>query len=142
MTILPPGGEAGSPVRVLIVEDHPGLRLVLRTLLESDERLVVLDAVDSGAAACAYPLTDDVDVALVDIGLPDIGGLEVTRRLRGQNPDLRVVVMSGSGHDRTAGDALAAGAAAYLQKGALHDDLIRSILAARSPSCVARGTRP
>jgi DNA-binding NarL/FixJ family response regulator len=42
----------GDPIRVLLVEDHPGFRLVLRALLESDERLIVIDDVGSAAEAC------------------------------------------------------------------------------------------
>jgi DNA-binding NarL/FixJ family response regulator len=126
--VIPPARERGDPVRVLIVEDHAGLRLVLRTLLESDERLLVLDAVGSGAEACAHPLLDDVDVALVDVGLPDVDGIQAMGHLRERHPGLRVVIMSGSGQDHTALEALAAGANGYLQKGALHDELIESLL--------------
>jgi DNA-binding NarL/FixJ family response regulator len=118
----------GDPIRVLLVEDHPGFRLVLRALLESDERLIVLDDLGSAGAALAHPLLDDVDVALVDIGLPGMSGIEATKRLRILNPHLRVLIMSGSGFDRASDDALAAGADAYLEKGALHRDLIDAIV--------------
>lgn len=118
----------GDPIRVLLVEDHPGFRLVLRALLESDERLIVLDDLGSAGAALAHPLLDDVDVALVDIGLPGMSGIEATKRLRILNPHLRVLIMSGSGFDRASDDALAAGADAYLEKGALHKDLIDAIV--------------
>ena len=118
----------GDPIRVLLVEDHPGFRLVLRALLESDERLIVLDDLGSAGAALAHPLLDDVDVALVDIGLPGMSGIEATKRLRILNPHLRVLIMSGSGFDHASDDALAAGADAYLEKGALHRDLIDAIV--------------
>lgn len=118
----------GDPIRVLLVEDHPGFRLVLRALLESDERLIVLDDLGSAGAALAHPLLDDVDVALVDIGLPGMSGIEATKRLRILNPHLRVLIMSGSGFDRASDDALAAGADAYLEKGAIHRDLIDAIV--------------
>ena len=118
----------GDPIRVLLVEDHPGFRLVLRALLESDERLIVLDDLRSAGAALAHPLLDDVDVALVDIGLPGMSGIEATKRLRILNPHLRVLIMSGSGFDRASDDALAAGADAYLEKGAIHRDLIDAIV--------------
>ena len=118
----------GDPIRVVIVEDHPGFRLVLRALLESDERLIVLDDLGSAGAALAHPLLDDVDVALVDIGLPGMSGIEATKRLRILNPHLRVLIMSGSGFDRASDDALAAGADAYLEKGAIHRDLIDAIV--------------
>ena len=119
-----------DPIRVLLVEDHPGFRVVLRALLESDERLIVIDDVGSAGDALSHPLLDDVDVALVDIGLPGTSGIEATKRLRILNPNLRVLIMSGSGFDRASDDALAAGADAYLEKGALHQDLIDAIVEA------------
>jgi DNA-binding NarL/FixJ family response regulator len=128
----------GDPIRVLLVEDHPGFRMVLRALLEADERLIVLDDVGSADEACEHPLLEHVDVALVDIGLPGTSGIEATKRLRKLNSSLRVLIMSGSGFDRASDDALAAGADAYLEKGGLHDELIEAIVDAgdrkRSPT--------
>ena len=120
----------GDPIRVLLVEDHPGFRLVLRALLEADERLIVIDDVGSAAAACEHPLLQDVDVAVVDVGLPGTSGIEATKRLRILNPGIRVLIMSGSGLDRASDDALAAGADRYLEKGGLHQDLIEAIVGA------------
>jgi DNA-binding NarL/FixJ family response regulator len=120
----------GDPIRVLVVEDHPGFRLVLRALLESDERLIVIDDVGSATEACEHPMLDNVDVALVDVGLPGTNGIEATKRLRESNSAIRVLIMSGSGFDRASDEALAAGADQYLEKGALHEDLIEAIVEA------------
>lgn len=119
---------SGDPIRVLLVEDHPGFRQVLRSLLEADERLIVVGDVGSAAEACEHPLLEHVDVALVDVGLPGINGIEATRQLRKLNDGIRVLIMSGSGFDRAADEALAAGADQYLEKGALHADLIEAIV--------------
>jgi DNA-binding NarL/FixJ family response regulator len=118
----------GDPIRVLLVEDHPGFRLVLRALLEADDRLIVIGDVGSADEACGHPLLEHVDVALVDIGLPGSNGIEATKRLRRSNSAIRVLIMSGSGFDRASDDALAAGADRYLEKGALHGDLIQAIV--------------
>ena len=134
--------QAGDPIRVLLVEDHPGFRLVLRALLESDERLIVIDAVGSAAEACEHPLLDDVDVALMDIGLPGTNGIEATKRLRELNSGLRVLIMSGSGFDRAADDAIAAGAERYLEKGALHADLIEAIVEVGVRARTTANSRP
>lgn len=122
--------RSGEPIRVLLVEDHPGFRLVLRALLEADERLIVVGDVGSAAEACSHPMLDHVDVALVDVGLPGTSGIEATKRLRELNRGIRVLIMSGSGFDQASGEALAAGADRYLEKGALHQDLIEAIVAA------------
>jgi DNA-binding NarL/FixJ family response regulator len=118
----------GDPIRVLLVEDHPGFRVVLRALLESDERLLVIDDVGSAAEACEHPMLEHVDVALVDIGLPGTNGIEATKRLRRLNSSLRVLIMSGSGFSGASDEALAAGADRYLEKGGLHQDLIDAIV--------------
>ena len=122
--------RCGDPIRVLLVEDHSGFRLVLRALLEADERLIVVGDVGSADEACAHPMLEHVDVALVDVGLPGTSGIEATKRLRELNPDLRVLIMSGSGFDRASDEALSAGADQYLEKGALHHDLIEAIVQA------------
>jgi DNA-binding NarL/FixJ family response regulator len=130
---------SGDPIRVLLVEDHPGFRLVLRALLEADERLIVIDDVGSATEAFGHPMLDDVDVALVDIGLPGTNGIEATKRLRQLNSSLRVLIMSGSGFDRASDDALGAGADAYLEKGALHHDLVEAIVDAGERSRATSG---
>ena len=119
---------SGEPIRVLLVEDHAGFRLVLRALMDADKRLIVIDDVGSADEACGHPMLEDVDVALVDIGLPGTDGVEATKRLRRLSSRLRVLIMSGSGFDRAADEALAAGADRYLEKGALHEDLIEAIV--------------
>src|SRR5436309_15813899 len=100
----------GDPIRVLLVEDHPGFRVVLRALLEADERLIVIDDVGSAAEACEHPMLEHVDVALVDVGLPGTSGIEATKRHRQPNSGIRVPIMSGSGLDRASNAALPAGA--------------------------------
>jgi two-component system response regulator DesR len=122
--------RCGDPIRVLLVEDHAGFRLVLRALLETDERLIVVGGVGSAAEACEHPMLEHVDVALVDVGLPGTNGIEATKRLRQLNTGIRVLIMSGSGFTRVSDEALAAGADRYLEKGALHHDLIEAIVEA------------
>lgn len=137
--LIPPARFDGNPIRVLVVEDHPILSLAICELLRADDRLIVVDCVATGTAACTHELLDDVDVALVDIGLPDVDGVEVMRSLRRRNPNLRVVIMSGSGHDAMAAQALDEGADAYLEKGALHDELAGAVVAAGRPQHVRHG---
>jgi DNA-binding NarL/FixJ family response regulator len=126
--------HSGDPIRVLLVEDHPGFRLVLRALLESDERLIVIGDVGSADEACEHPKLEHVDVAVVDIGLPGTNGIEATKRLRRLNSTIRVLIMSGSGFERASDEALAAGADRYLEKGGAHEDLIQAIVDAGSRS--------
>jgi DNA-binding NarL/FixJ family response regulator len=121
---------------VLIVEDDPTFSYVLRTFLEGATELHVVDSVGTADEAVGHPLLDRVDLVLIDVGLPGVDGIEATRRLLALDPSLRVVVMSGSGHDLVARNALTAGAAAYLEKGALHDTLVEALIS------VGRRRRP
>jgi DNA-binding NarL/FixJ family response regulator len=113
---------------VLIVEDDPMFSYVLRMFLDGAAELHVVDNVGTADEAVDHPSLDRVDVVLIDIGLPGDDGIEATRRLLALDPRLRVVVMSGSGHDLVARNALAAGAAAYLEKGAIHDTLVETLV--------------
>lgn len=124
----PVGGEA--PIRVLIVEDHPAFSKAIRALLEGEDGIIVLGDVRTGFEGISHPLLDDADAVLIDVGLPDMSGIDATEQLLLRNPALCVVVMSGSGYDQTPRDALACGAAAYLQKGCLQDELVQTILSA------------
>jgi DNA-binding NarL/FixJ family response regulator len=137
MILPPPSRHEGTPVRVLLVEDHPILALALRELLLADERLILVDSVATGTAACKHESLDVVDVALVDIGLPDVDGVEVMRALLRGNPHLRVVIMSGSGHGGAAAEALADGAFAYVEKGRMHESLCDILVAAAAPGVPA-----
>src|SRR3954447_17362236 len=132
---------SGDSIRVLLVEDHPGFRLVLRALLEADDRLIVIGDVGSADEAYEHPLLEHVDVAVVDIGLPGTTGIEATRRLRSLNSAPRVLIMSGSGLDRASDDALAAGADAYLEKGGLHPAPIPAIVDAGERARTSKGQK-
>jgi DNA-binding NarL/FixJ family response regulator len=117
-----------APIRVLIVEDHALFSQVLRLYLEREPELIVVDAVATAEAAIGHPHLQDVDVVLTDIGLGLESGIIAIPRLHALNPNLRIVVMSGSGRDETAKDAFAAGASAYLEKGPLDDSLVATLL--------------
>jgi DNA-binding response OmpR family regulator len=99
--------------RVLVIEDDPGIRMVLRTAL-SDEGFAVVEST-TGEEALAISQQEELDLALVDLRLPGIQGLDVVRSLRGfgQLPIIIVTAMSDS-HDVVAG--LEAGADDYIVK--------------------------
>jgi DNA-binding NarL/FixJ family response regulator len=114
---------------VLLVDDHPGFRARARAMLERDGFEVcgeVADGAGALAAACAQPAPD---VVLLDVGLPDMSGLEVARRLHADAPGVQVVLTST--HD--AGDfarlADSASARAFLAKVDLSGPALASLLA-------------
>jgi DNA-binding NarL/FixJ family response regulator len=117
-----------APIRVLIVEDNPLFAEVLGMYLEREPELIVVDNVATAEEALAHPFLQDVDVVLIDVGLPLASGTSAIPHFHGLNPKIRVVVMSGSAREETAQDALDAGAAAYLEKGPLEEELVQTLL--------------
>jgi two-component system invasion response regulator UvrY len=124
-----PVSPGDGPIAVLIVEDHPALSIAIRALLESHhDEVIVLDDVHTADEALTHPLLDAADAVLIDVGLPDMSGLRATEQLLAGHPGLRVVVMSGSGYDRTRQDSLDCGASAYVEKGCLTDELVHTLV--------------
>lgn len=117
-----------SPVRVLIVDDHHVFSQALRALLDQCEDIHVVGTAASGNEALDRVRLDRADVVLMDVGLPGMDGLETTRRVLGIDPRARVIVVSGQTEGEARDAAIEAGAAAYLVKGALVDDVVEKIL--------------
>jgi DNA-binding NarL/FixJ family response regulator len=116
-----------SSIRVLIVDDHPVFALALGHLLASDRRVEVVGTATSGREAIELAQYTGAQVVLMDMNMPDIGGIEATRALLTEQPDLQVILVTG--HSRAdAGDAAtASGAAGFLLKGGLGDEVVDEI---------------
>jgi DNA-binding NarL/FixJ family response regulator len=117
------------PVRVLIVDDHLVFSQALQALLDQFDDIEVVGTAASGSEALDRVRGGDgIDVVLMDVGLPGMDGLETTRRVLGIHPDAQVIVLSGQVEREARDAAIEAGAAAYLVKGALVDDVVEKIL--------------
>jgi DNA-binding NarL/FixJ family response regulator len=116
-------------IGVCVVDDHPTFRAGLRALLEASEIAVVGEASDGEEAIhCARHC--EPDVVLMDLSMPGLDGVEATRRMTSELPEVPVVVLT-SFSDRTRiVDALDAGAVGYLLKDADPDELVRGVRAA------------
>jgi CheY-like chemotaxis protein len=123
-------------VRVLVVEDHPAFAFAVESMLEREPDIVVVGVASSAHEAIPRALSADVDVVVMDVGLPGIDGLEATRRVCALRPDARVIVLSGGFGDDPEADARAAGAAAFVTKGDVGDELADEIR--RVATAVAR----
>jgi len=115
------------PVRVLIVDDHPVVRDGLRALLGSTTDVEVVAEAAGGLAAIREAKTHRPDVVIMDVHLPDLDGVEATRRLRRVVPESAVLVLSMLEDDDTVFAAMRAGARGYLLKGASQGDIERAI---------------
>ena len=116
-------------ITVCLVDDHPTFRAGLRALLESADIEVVAEA-GGGAGAVECVRRHAPDVVLMDLAMPEVDGVEATRRVTREAPGTPVVVLT-SFSDRTRiMDALDAGAVGYLLKDADPDELVRGVHAA------------
>ena len=114
-------------IRVLIADDHAVVRQGLRTFLElHDDIEVVGEAADGEEAVAAVGRTEP-DVALVDLVMPRLGGIDAIRRIRHDSPATRVLVLTSFADDQSVLPALRAGAAGYLLKDVQPRELVRAI---------------
>ena len=117
-----------SPLRVVVADDHPVFRQGLRMLLENLGVDVVADVGD-GAEAVAAVETHAPDVVLMDLQMPGVTGIDATRRIVAQHPEVKVLVLSMVDDDQAVLAAIQAGALGYLLKGAGQEEISRALAA-------------
>lgn len=123
-------------VRVLVVDDHPLFRDGVRTALSGEPDLELVGEAADVASAVEQVAALAPDVVLMDLNLPDASGIEATRTLMTNHPDLRVLVMTMSTEDDAVVAAMRAGARGYVVKGAGRRDLVDSVRAVASGGAV------
>ncbi|HET8657024.1 MAG TPA: response regulator [Longimicrobiaceae bacterium] len=118
---------SAPPRRILLVEDNETIRHAFGILLEESGYEVVQAA--NGADALARARADAPDLVLMDLGLPDLNGLEVTRRIKGDpaTRNIVVVALTGRALETDAAASLAAGCDGYLSKPIDSEQLLRRI---------------
>jgi DNA-binding NarL/FixJ family response regulator len=121
-------------VRIVLADDQPLVRAGLRKIFEADPELEVVAEVEDGLAAVGATERRRPDVVVMDIRMPNVDGLEATRRLLGRvDPPPRVLILTTFGLDEYVFEALRAGASGFLLKDAPPEQLIAAV------QTVARG---
>jgi DNA-binding NarL/FixJ family response regulator len=118
------------PITVIVADDHPIVRTGLRALLEADNDCQVIGEAGDGLTTMRLILELHPDVAILDVLLPDLDGLEVARRTREHVPSTRIVMLSMHAEESYVLTALRYGASAYVLKEATTTDLIFAVHAA------------
>ena len=118
---------AARLTRVLVVDDQALIREGLVTMLGLVPGLEVVGAAADGEAAVALVAVQRPDVALMDLRMPRLDGVEATRRIRAQHPGTQVIVLTTYADDESIIGALQAGARGYLTKDAGVDEIRRAI---------------
>jgi DNA-binding NarL/FixJ family response regulator len=116
--------------RILLAEDHAVVRRGLRLVLEGQPDLEVVAEAGDGAEAVKRALEDDVDLAILDIAMPRMTGLQAVRELHRRRSELRMLILSMHDNEQYLYEALRAGAAGYVLKTAADRDLVEACRAA------------
>jgi DNA-binding NarL/FixJ family response regulator len=121
-----------SPLRILVVDDHEIVRQGLKLLIDREADLEVVDEAGDGAQVMDERRLAPLDVVVMDLSMPGVGGLVATRRLKALRPELAVVTLTRHADTTFLQELLAAGASGYVLKQSPHAELLRAIRTAAS----------
>ena len=117
----------GDRITVMLVDDHALVRRGFRRLLDDDEALAVVAEASNGTEAVQLALECKPQVIVMDCQLPQMTGIEATRKILQAQPEIAILMLSMHSEDTLVRQALEAGAKGYVLKNALHLDLARAI---------------
>jgi len=117
-------------IRLLLVDDHAVVRTGLRMLLEGEQDMQIVGEADSGSEALNQVSASKPDVVLMDIGLPDLSGIDATRAIKQLSPGTAVVALTIHEDEEYFFQMLDAGASGYVPKRAAPEELLTAIRAA------------
>ena len=116
-------------IKVLLVDNHAIIREGLRSLLEKQPEMEVIADTDDGRKAIELVRELLPDIVIMDITMPGLNGIEATRQITAEFPDVKVIALSIHSKRRFVADMLSAGATGYILKECLFDELVQAIKA-------------
>ena len=116
-------------LRILLADDHTLVRQGLRKILEEVNDWEVIGEANDGREAVRQAVKKKPDVAILDVGMPQLGGIEAARQIMRRAPNVKVLILSMHADEAYVTQALRAGAKGYLLKDSADADLIRSVTA-------------
>ncbi|GAA3219658.1 response regulator [Dactylosporangium siamense] len=123
-------------IRVLLADDHPMFRYGLRAAFASDPAVEVVGEASDGADAVRQAVELDPDVVVMDLTMPQLNGVEATRRILRQRPAVAILVVTMFDDSASVLAAVRAGARGYLVKGADRDEMLRAVHAAAAGDAI------
>ena len=129
------GTNPGDPLKVVLVDDHRLMRDGLRAILEREPRVRVVGEASDGHEALAVTGRAEPDIVVMDVSMRGLNGVDATRRLTSERPEVKVLGLSMNADARYVLSMLTAGAAGYLLKDAAAEELLSALQA------VAQGRR-
>jgi DNA-binding NarL/FixJ family response regulator len=125
-----------EPTRILLADDHAAFRSGLAALLGTVQGVEVIGEATTGEEAVILALRMQPDIVVMDLNMPDLDGIEATRRIVATSPHIAVLVLSMYEDDDQVFGALKAGARGYLLKGADRGELVRAIRSVSSGEAI------
>lgn len=116
---------------ILLADDHRIMREGLRRIIEENAEFHVVGEADNGRAAVRLAAELHPDIAILDVAMPDLNGIEACRQLRAENPQLRILALSMHTDEKYVSEMLVAGANGYVLKDSAGEELLRAIEAVR-----------
>ncbi|HKN94639.1 MAG TPA: response regulator transcription factor [Thermoleophilaceae bacterium] len=110
--------------RILIADDHPIVRSGLRRVLDAQPDLRVVAEAADGAEAVERALAEDVDLAILDVSMPRMTGIQAAAELSRRKPEMRMLMLSMSDSEQYLFEALKAGASGYVLKSGADEDIV------------------
>jgi DNA-binding NarL/FixJ family response regulator len=116
----------GAPTRILLADDHSLVRRGLRMILDAEPDLTVVAEAADGTEAVAAATAGEVDLAVLDIAMPQMTGLQAARQISQSAPEVRILILSMYDNEQYFFEALRAGASGYVLKSVADRDLIEA----------------
>jgi DNA-binding NarL/FixJ family response regulator len=110
--------------RIIVADDHPIVRSGLKTVLDAQPDLEVVAEAADGAEAVKKALAEDVDLAILDVAMPKLTGIQAAAELHKRKPELRVLMLSMYDSDQFLFESLKAGASGYVLKSNADEDVV------------------
>jgi len=116
-------------IRILLADDHTIIRQGLRSLLEDEPEMEVVGEAEDGREALRLVQELVPDIIVMDVTMPNLNGIDATRRIISRFPHVKVIALSIHSNRRFVAEMLKAGASGYVLKGSLFDELVQAIRA-------------